>query len=135
MTDCDKHIEWKFSSTGSSLHVYVKEEKWKLSIALSMMERSELECAIIMHDFLLGDRGAQRNVRSTFRLHPRIATSCLSSRTRPPRNWWLNTPATVGLCLYSDAILDVFDDFIFTALELSALKRGLSGLPMNRITQ
>ena len=36
------------------------------------------------------ESGAQRNVRSTFRLHPRIATSCLSSRTSPPRNWWLN---------------------------------------------
>ena len=39
------------------------------------------------HEFSLGDRGAQRNVRSTFRLHPRTATSCLSSRTSPPRKY------------------------------------------------
>ena len=32
-------------------------------------------------------------------------------------------PATVRLCLCSDAILDVSHDFIFTALELSALKK------------
>ena len=44
-------------------------------------------------------------------------------------------PATVGLCLCLDAILDVSHDFIFTALELSALKPSLSGLPVNRITQ
>ena len=25
MTDCDKHNDWKLLSTGSSLHVYVKE--------------------------------------------------------------------------------------------------------------
>ena len=43
-------------------------------------KESELECAIILHEFSLRDRGAQRNVRSAFRLHPRIATSCLSSR-------------------------------------------------------
>ena len=30
VTDCDEDIEWKLSSTGSSLHVYVKEEKWRL---------------------------------------------------------------------------------------------------------
>ena len=29
VTDCDTHIEWKLSSTGSTLHVYVEEEKWK----------------------------------------------------------------------------------------------------------
>ena len=47
----------------------------------------------------------------------------------------VESPATVGLCLCSDALLDVSHDSMFTALELSALKRGLSGLPMNRITQ
>ena len=29
-TDCDTYIEWKLLSTGSSLHVYVKVEKWKV---------------------------------------------------------------------------------------------------------
>ena len=96
-----------------------------------MENMSDTDCAIILHAFSLGDRGAQRNVRSAFRLHPRIATSCLNSAMILV----VEPAATVGLCLCSDAILDVSHDFIFTALELSVLKRGLSGLPMNRITQ
>ena len=67
VTDCDKYIEWKLSSTGSSLHVYVKEDNWRLFIEQSSMENvSETECAIICTNFPL------------------------SSRSIPPGNWWLN---------------------------------------------
>ena len=84
-TDCDMYIEWKLSSTGTLLHVYVQEEKWEVVYrVVHNGKESELECAIILHELSFADRGAQRNVRSAFRLHPRIATSCLSSRTSPP---------------------------------------------------
>ena len=48
----------------------------RLFIGYSLMENvSETEYTIILHVLSLGDRGAHKNVRSEFRLHPRIAAS------------------------------------------------------------
>ena len=56
----------------------------------------------------------KRNVRSRFRLHSRTG------------NWWLNRQRRWNCFFFcSAAILDVYYDFIFTALELSALKPWL----------
>ena len=53
-TDCDKSIETKLSSTGSSLHVYVKEEEWEVIYRSAIDgKESETECAIISDEHLL----------------------------------------------------------------------------------
>ena len=61
----------------------------------------------------LGDRGAHRNVRSRFRT------------IDSARKLVVEPLATVGLGLCSTAIFDVSYDFLFTALELSALNPWL----------
>ena len=50
VTDCDKYMEWN-SSTESSLHVYIKQEQWKLFLKLCNGKVSETECAIILRSF------------------------------------------------------------------------------------
>ena len=87
----------------------------------------------------LGDRDVHKNSRSGFRLHSRIAKSeasvLVEFTNKSAMKLVVEPPATVGFGLCSAAIHDVSCDFIFTALELSALDRGWSGLPVNRTAQ
>ena len=70
VTDCDKHI--------GTLHVYVKEELWKLFIKLFNGKVSETERAIILRRFPRSSKCAKGMCEVKFRLHSR------------PGNWWLN---------------------------------------------
>ena len=51
------------------------------------------------------------------------------------RKFVVEPPATVGLGVCSAAIHDISYDFLFTALELSALNPCWSDLPKNRIAR
>ena len=79
---------------------------------------SETEYTIILHVLSLGDRGAHKNVRSEFRLHPRIATSEASiffqveSAIMSAMKLVVEPPATVGVGLCSATIRDVSQDFL-----------------------
>ena len=72
VNDCGKYIESKLSSMGSTLHVCVKEEEWELFIDESLMKKITNSNARSFCSDIPGDRGAQRNVRSEFRLHSRL---------------------------------------------------------------
>ena len=80
-----------------------------------------------MHDHIawtfLGDRGVQRNVRSRFRPHRRIAGAEASILIEFTVNQQfpggLEPPITVGLSFCSAAF---HDDSLFTAMKLTALK-------------
>ena len=73
----------------------------------------------------LGAR-AHRNVISGFRVHSSVpkseASSLFEFTNQSAMKLVVEPTATVGLGRCSDAVLDVPYDFIFTALELSALK-------------
>ena len=88
-------------------------------------KESELESAIILHEFSLGDRGAHRNVLSGFRVHSSIpkseASSLFEFTNQSAMQLVVEPPATVGRGLSSDAILDISYDFIFTAWGLSVV--------------
>ena len=83
----------------------------------------------------LGDRDVDRNLRCGFRLHSRIAKSeasiLIEFTNKSAMKLVVEPPATVGFGLCSAAIHNVSHDFMFTTLELSALNRVWSGLPVN----
>ena len=58
------------------------------------MEKSETECAFFLREHSLELEVCERNVRSGFRLHPRIAKSeasiLIELTIDSARNWWLN---------------------------------------------
>ena len=59
VTNCDKYLVWKLSSTVSSLHVYVEEEKWEV-VSRKIIDGKRERMAIILHERSLGHRGAHR---------------------------------------------------------------------------
>ena len=98
-------------------------------------KESELECAIILHEFPPWRSMCAKECAMRIPTAPTHRHILFEFTNTSAMKLVVEPRATVGLGLCSDAFLGVSHDFIFTALELSALKRGLSGLPMNRITQ
>jgi hypothetical protein len=128
--DCDGYIERKLSSTGSTQHVYVREEEWEV-VYRDVIDgkESQTECAIVLRGHPVEIEICERNVLSGFRVHssiPKSEASVLIDLTiKSAKKLVVEPPATVGLGLCSAAIHDVSYDSLFTALELSALKPWL----------
>ena len=111
VTDCDQYVEWKLSSTESLLHVYVKEEKWE-----------------VVYRIIIDGKRERNRMRDhfarTFRWRSRCAQECAKSciakseasflielTIDSTRKLVVEPPATVGLGLFSAALLHVSYDF------------------------
>ena len=73
--DGDEYIERKLFVV--CIHVHVKEQEWEVIYRL-VNDGKENETRSFYADFS-GDRGVHRNVRSGFRLNPRITISEVST--------------------------------------------------------
>ena len=122
--DYDRYIEKKLSSTGSTQHVYVKEEEWTV-IYRDVVDEKKTQCAIVLHAHTLEIEMCERNVLNGFRVHKSEVSVLIDLTTKSAQNLVVQPPARVRLSLRSADIHHVSYDSLFTALELNALKQWL----------
>jgi len=130
VTDCDGFVERKLLSSGTTQHVYVREDVSEIAYReVTGGRESRTEFAIILRGHPLQIGLCERNVSSGFRVHSTIpkseATALIDLIVVAARKFMVQPPSTVGLGLCSAPIQDVSYDSLFVALELTTLKPWL----------
>jgi hypothetical protein len=130
ITDCDGFVERKLLSSGTTQHVYVREDLYEIAYReVTDGTESRTEFVIILRGHPLQIELCERNVSSGFRVHSTIpkseATTLIDLMVVAARKVMVQPPATVGLGLCSAPISGVSYDSLFVALELTTLKPWL----------
>ena len=104
-----------------------REEEWEVVYRdVNDGKESETECAISLRGHPMEIEVCERNLRSGFRLHARIAKSEASVlfklMTKSARKLVVEPPVTVGLGFCTATIHDISYDSLFTAKVFTAVK-------------
>ena len=109
--------------------ITLRRKSGRLLVVMSLMEKRTKFRAIILHVYPLRSRCAQECAKR-IRLHSHIvcpeSSIFIEFTIKSAMKLVVEPPATVGLGLCSAAIHDVSCDYLFTALELSALNSWLA---------
>ena len=114
MIDYDRYTEKKLSSTGSTQHVYVKEEEWTV-IHRDVVDEKKTQCAIVLHAQTLEIEVCERNVLNGFRVHKSEVSVLIDLTTKSAKTWWFNRQRWSG-CVSAQLI------FIKSLTTLSSLR-------------